>query len=460
METKSLGLIVVMLIIGLGIGGVAGFYVAPPAGPGGQVTVTVTGPGTTVTVPGPTVTVTVNPLKNTVIKMGDIMPQTSPDVQLEVPFVSIMETDLNAYLTALGFGASAKILIDDAQASPSIHLEKVQSFKSQGVNLIMGGGWSSLAQGSLSYMNENNMLLMSWSSTSPLLRIPNDALFRTCPQDLIQGAANAEIWKSWGVKAIIIFHRIDPWGEGLYQVMSTEAPQRGIEIIERVGYAPETTDFASYLAHMDDLAAAAIAKYGDKKYVGVQIFSFDEQVTYLSQAESYPNIKDLIWVGTESGGRSQTYIDQVGAPLIPKRMFSSLMGAAESSDRWKSLDSRYSAATKQSASFYTGSRYDGFWLMVLSALEAGTLDANTIKPIIRNVAYNFYGTTGWVSLDENGDRLAQVFDIWGYYRVANTGNNTADFKFRKFGEYDGRIIQVKWDDAALADVGVTRPALG
>jgi branched-chain amino acid transport system substrate-binding protein len=447
-----------MLIIGLGIGGVAGYYVAPPAGPGGQVTVTVTGPGTTVTVPGPTVTVTKNPLENAVLKVGDIVAQTNPDASFEKLLIdNIMAPDLNAYLSALGFGATASILLDDAQGTPSIHLEKVQSFKSQGVNIIHGGRWSSQASGSLSYMNENNMILLSSSSTSPLLRIPNDALFRTCPQDLIQGAANAEMWKSWGVKAVLVFYRIDPWGEGLYQVMSTELPARGIELIERVAYAPETTDFASYLAHMDDLAAAAITKYGDKKFVGVQIFSFDEQITFLTQAESYPNIKDLIWISTESGGRSQTYIDQVGAPLVPKRMFSSLMGAAESSDRWKSLDSRYTLATKQTASFYTGADYDGMWILYLSMLEAGSTDAADIKRIIRSVAYNFYGTTGWVSLDENGDRLAQVFDIWGYY---STPGNTSDVHFRKWGEYDGRIISVSWNDAALAENGMTRPAIG
>ena len=72
-----------------------------------------------------------------------------------------------------------------------------------------------------------------------------------------------------------------------------------------------------------------------------------------------------------------------------------------------------------------------------------------------DLSYEYHGTTGWVSLDANGDRQAQKFDIWGFYTDAD-GVNT----FQKWGVYDGQAIDVTWDDAAVARAGLVRPALG
>ncbi|MBS7619144.1 ABC transporter substrate-binding protein [Candidatus Bathyarchaeota archaeon] len=438
MEQKSLTLVIVMLVVGLAIGGGLGYVMAP----------------TKEVVKEVQVTVTKNPLKDATLKIGDIVASTA-GLETEKPLIDkIMVPDLNEYVSALGFGMKVQILLDDAQSQPSIHLEKVQSFKSQGITQIMGGRWSSQAQGSISYMNENNMILVSSSSTSPLLK-QKDNLFRICPTDLVQAPANAEMMKTWGIKGVIIFMRIDPWGEGLYQVIVPALQERGIELIDAIKYAPETTDFSSYLQKLEDDVKAGVAKYGDKKYVAVQIFSFDEQITFLTAAESYPTIKDIIWFSTESGGRDQRYINEIGEPLVAKRMFSSYMGVAETSWKFINLDRRFLAETAQTAGFYTGTTHDGLWLMVLSTLEAGSTDAKDVIPIFINVAANYFGATGWCDLDEFGDRKAQVFDIWGYYK-----DTDGTVKFRKYGEYDGRVIQVKWDDAALAAVGLQRPALG
>jgi len=66
-----------------------------------------------------------------------------------------------------------------------------------------------------------------------------------------------------------------------------------------------------------------------------------------------------------------------------------------------------------------------------------------------------HGISGWMALDENGDRMPQMFDIWGFYENPEVPE---EYLFRKFGSYDGRIIEVNWDDAALEYyAGITRP---
>ena len=91
--------------------------------------------------------------------------------------------DMNAYAKTLGYGTTFAFLVDDATGQANIHLEKVQGFKSAGVTVFEGGGWSSQAQSALSYCNSNGMLMWSSSSTSPTLAIANDNLFRMCTAD-------------------------------------------------------------------------------------------------------------------------------------------------------------------------------------------------------------------------------------------------------------------------------------
>ena len=115
-----------------------------------------------------------------------------------------------------------------------------------------------------------------------------------------------------------------------------------------------------------------------------------------------------------------------------------------------SLDERYYDLVAQPASFYTGTDYDASYALALSVIEAGSVDANVVAPLWPTVPNNYYGTGGWVQLDENGDRAAGVFDIWGFSAESDVG-------FTSYGQYSGIDLSVTWDDAALVANGFTRP---
>jgi branched-chain amino acid transport system substrate-binding protein len=422
-------LVAAVLVVGLLVGAGVGYYMAP-SGDGGD---------------GGTVTVEINPLQGKTIQIGSVVASTA-GLETAVPlYEDIIAADINDYLDKMDYDATVEFLIDTADGQAAIHLEKVQSFKAMDVTIFMGGGWSSQAQAALSYVNDNNMLMISSSSTSPLLAIENDRLFRTCPTDFVQAPAISNMWKSYGVEAILIVQRGDSWADGIYNVLLPELEVQGVEVIERVRYAAEVTEFSSYLATMDELLGAAIAEYGVER-VGVQTMSFDEQVVMMSQTGDYPNTRAVIWMGTESSGRSQRMIDDGGGMQVAIGGFSSLMTPAKSW-KWIDLDERYYDLVAQPASFYTSTDYDGATCIALSILEAGSVDADDVAPLWPTVPRNYFGTSGWVDLDDNGDRKPGIFDIWGF---------TAD-GFRSYGQYNGIEITVSWDDAALSANGFSRP---
>ncbi len=426
-------LVAAVLVVGLLVGAGVGYYMAPAEA----------GDGETITV-----TVEKNPLEGKTIQVGNIMASTA-GLETGVPqYEDLIAVDINDYFAKLNYDIDLEFLIDTADGQAAIHLEKVQSFKAMDVTVFIGGGWSSQAQAALSYVNDNDMLMISSSSTSPLLAIPNDRLFRTCPTDFVQGPAISNMWLSWGVEAILIVQRGDSWADGIYNVLIPELEKVGIEVIERVRYAAESTEYSSYLSTMDDLLGDAIAEYGVER-VGIQTMAFDEQVVMVSQTSDYPNTRAVIWMGTESSGRSQRMIDDAAGLQNEIGGFSSLMTPAKSW-KWVALDEGYFDLVAQPASFYTATGNDAAWCIALSMIEAGSVDANDVAPLWPDVPRNFFGASGWVDLDENGDRAAGVFDIWGFSETAAAG-------FTSYGQYSGLDLSVTWDDAALAANGFSRP---
>ncbi len=252
MERTAIALAVVLLIVGLGIGVGVGRYTAPVKVK--EVT--------------KTVTVEVRPLEGKTIQFGDIVAQTS-DLETYKPILdNVILPDINEYAKLLGYDVKFEGLLDDAQAQAAIHLEKVQSFKAMGVNLLICGRWSSQAQAALSYVNENDMIMFSPSSTSPLLWIEGDRLFRMCPNDYIQAPAIAKMLWTWGIEGVIVIQRGDPWADGIYNIFKDEFPKLGGEILAKVRYAAEVTEFSSYLEQMEEIAKEAVEKYG-AEHVGM-----------------------------------------------------------------------------------------------------------------------------------------------------------------------------------------------
>ena len=429
MENTNYTMVAIAAVVALLVGAGVGYSMAPEA-------------------EGTTLEVNVNPMQGKTILIGNIASSTA-GLETTVPlFEEIIAADINDYFKKMNYDVSVEFLTDTADGQAAIHLEKVQSFKAMDVTIFIGGGWSSQAQAALSYVNDNDMLMISSSSTSPLLAIPNDRLFRICPTDYVQGPAISNMWKSWGVDAILIFQRGDSWADGIYNVLLPELEIVDIAVIERVRYAAEVTEFSSYLATMDRLLGEAIAEYGEDR-VGIQTISFDEQVVMMSQTGDYPNIRKVIFMGTESSGRSQRMIDDAAGMQNAGGGFSSLMTPAKSW-KWISLDERFFDLVAQPASFYTSTSYDASYALALSVIESGSVDANDVTPLWPTVPNNYFGTSGWVMLDENGDRAAGVFDIWGFSTESDVG-------FTSYGQYSGIDLSVTWDDVALAANGYTRP---
>ncbi|MBN2335016.1 ABC transporter substrate-binding protein [Candidatus Bathyarchaeota archaeon] len=391
-------LIAIVLVAGLLVGAGAGYTFAPKAATNGD--------GTN------TVTVEKAPLDGKTVKYGDLYASTG-ELETAVPLVNeIILPDINGFAEQLGYDVEFEGLIDEASGQAATHLEKIQAFKTMDVNLIIGGRWSSMAQASLSYVNQNNMLLFSPSSTSPLLALPDDNLYRMCPIDTLQAPAMAEMLWSYGIEAVIVMQTADAYGDGVYNIFNTEYPARGGVILERIRYAVEATEFSNYLATAEDIAKDAVEQYGEE-HVGIILVATGGAVTMVTQAKDFPSIYSVKWFGCDSTSLVQQFIDDASEYADHLKIFSTNASPGESA-KYSDLDASYRALVGQQPGYYTTTTYDISWVLATAVLESQSTDAVDVVPIIDDVAYNYWGASGWCRLNDDGDRYGSDYLIWGY----------------------------------------------
>ena len=443
MEQKNTTL-AILLVVGLVIGAAAGYMLAPK---GSEDTIYVDVP---VEVP-----VEVHPLAGKTIQIGDLASSTKALTEFrQTVIMDIASPDIHEYLDKTGLDIQIEYL-QDFCGEVDIALQKIQSYHALGVDLIQGPGWSSAIQGSIQYMTENEILMISTGSSTPLLSIKDDMLFRTTPNDFASAPAVVELWNTWGVKGVVIMYVADTWGDGLFNLISPGLDDVGIEELGNIRYSPETTDYSSFIDQMNTIVTNAADDYGNFEDVGILVIMTDEVVPVLHQASDYPNLMKTLWMGVESSGRKQRVLDDAGDLGVTVKLFGSVMGLEETMV-YKEFAEKYTAETGLIPDIYRASLYDSAWLMLNSLLSTGSLEPTEVQEVVISNAERQFGVSGWMALDETGDRLPQIMDIWGYYIDPDTGENS----FRTFGFYDGSTGIAEWDDAALLEYhGLVRPAL-
>ena len=427
-------LVAAVLVVGLLVGAGVGYYMAP-AGNGGDGETT-------------TVEVEVAPLEGKTVQLGYI---ASTTVALETtnPLVKeIMEPDYNEYADRLGYDIEFEYLIDCADSQAAIHLEKVQGFKSMDVNVFIGGGWSSQASAALSYCTDNDMLMWSSSSTSPLLALEGDNLFRMCPTDVIQAPAIAEMLWSHGIKAIVIMYRADPWADGIYNFLVPAFEAKGGVVLESIRYAGESLEYANYLQVADEVLEEAIAEYG-VDHVGFEIISFAEFVVYSTQAKDFPSVYGVTWFGSDGTTLSQQLCDDAPEPAVHLKIHSTYAAPAET-EKFNDLYSRYYDLVSQPFGYYSACSYDIGWILVDTIMSAQSESAMDIIPLQSTAAFNSFGASGWNRLDEYDDRYGSNYQIWSYKYDGDV------VKPYVSGLYDAITGQVTWYTDAM---GYTPPTM-
>lgn len=315
--------------------------------------------------------------------------------------------DFNAYLEALGADWSMKLSSEDAEAKPATAFQKVQTFKGKGVDLLIGMGWSSHITLSYSYIDTNDMLVISHASQAVTLS-ESDSIFRLVPNDSNQAPAVVAMLERAGVEVLLPTIRDDPWGNGMLDGV-TQLFNGTVK--EAIKFNPEAIDLSAEAGFIDEQIGELIDEYGAES---VAVLYVGEKFNLLIESmDLYENPSEVRWFSTTNQAKSTTLIENpVTLEFVQDTKLETTLSVSKSNSIKTYLDEKIQEQYDRDPSSYTYPSYDSVWLLGTTILHTQTTDPVILTEVLPLVAKHSYGAVGHLELDENGDLATGAYEIW------------------------------------------------
>jgi len=432
-------LAVVLLVIGI----VAGFFVGQTTAPVREVTVTAPGVVTpvTVTVPAAPVGLTGE------VRIGALLPLTGVlstfGAQYKV-VLELAEKEINEYLAALGRAWRIKFLFEDTATDPKTHLDKLMALHGAGVKIFIGGASSAELSEALGYCNANKLLIISPSSTSPALALKDMALRYTL-NDIYQGKAIAKIMWLRGIRWVIPVWRGDTWGDGLTkytidhfkEICRASGERCGVLEEYAIRYDPAAKEFSVEAARLNEAVSRAVAAYGKDK-VGVLLISFEEAAAFFAATKAYPTLLEVKWQGSDGTAAIAPLLEPAVAEVVVKVGFYNTMTSPGVSPHGEKIRKVVMERLGMEPMGYTYFVYDIAWTIALALDAVGRYDPVAVMEALPLILEKYLGASGYIKLDENGDRAVGDYDIWAVVRVGDK------YEWKVIGLYKGVTETIEW----------------
>ncbi|MEM1616503.1 MAG: ABC transporter substrate-binding protein [Pyrobaculum sp.] len=307
-----------------------------------------------------------------------------------------------------------ELLVEDTGTSPTQALQKVQTLYSKGARLIVGPMASSEVSASKSFADQNHVIIFSPSSTSPLLAIPNDWVYRIVPTDFAQAAAIAALMQKLGIKKAVILYRNDAWGVGLKDAITNESKKLGIQIAAAEGYDPDPKAFPTAVPQAVNKLSSALGQPSPDVALILVTFE-DDGLVAVQSAAGDPVLGRIRWIGTDGIAYSDALIKQVGKEMAAAKMLGTIAGPNPADPKYQEFKQRYKAKYGKDPVAYDPYGYDAAMLLMQIVCQLGTEDPDKVRATLEQWGRDgtYQGVTGRVYLDAAGDRAYPNYIIWG-----------------------------------------------
>jgi ABC-type branched-subunit amino acid transport system substrate-binding protein len=357
------------------------------------------------------------------------------------------ENEVNKHFEEMNSSLHFRLLMADSKTSPEESLVAIKKLYENGAKIIVGPATSTAVSAVKEYADVNNIILLSYSSTSPLLSIEGDNLFRLVPDDTYQGKIIAQRMINDGIKAIVPFWRSDIYGNELYKSTKSNFEKLGGKVEEGINYQPYTGKFATSLHRINfimwnqDLeklsviVSDAVRKYGVNS-VGVYAISFDEITPILIQSPLHEILEKVRWYGSDSVAQNHHITKNVDSALFAmKTNFSNpLYSISSETEKSHALEEELERKLHKVGSItYPAIAYDSYWISALSLDKNSTINSDkenltkSFKELVVETVESFEGMSGQIKLNKAGDRIGGNYDFW----TVGKDNETQSYEWKK-----------------------------
>ena len=386
------------------------------------------------------------------VKVGAMFPQGIRDTAAEnLTGARLGAEDFNAYLKAKNVNWGITLVDRDTRPDSSYtsahSATLITELHEEGINAVVGPQFSSNTGAIKEYVDNNDILVVSPSSTAVGLSIPNDNIYRITPDDFNQSKAIGQLLTTQDISVIVIAYRDDIWGQGLRTGISSEFTALGGHVHDTViSYDPTSDDYVDSLLNQLN-AGVAEALLSTSGNVAVMFIGFSEINDVMDGASNmnHSRLNDVRWFGTDAN---------LGSPEISSISFATDVGftAVQAtfaptplSENIKTRIQTALGGSGQSTSepnTYAYSAYEAAWLIGLAIEAAGSAEGKDIVERFgdavdrRNAMTNIFGT---ITLNQSGD-LTGI-----NYAISQVQNG----QWERIGTYDDSMQNIEFENITI-----------
>ncbi len=271
----------------------------------------------------------------------------------------------------------------NAAAQKLINIDKVK--------VIIGGICSGETLGAAPLANDNKVVMISPSATSPDITTKGgDFVFRLSPSDAFAGVVASDYaYNNLNAKKAGVISEATDYSQGLRRVFKENFAKLGGEIVADETYNPEDTDFRTQVTKVKAANPDVVYLVPQTKAKGVLLVKQAKEAgikTQLLTAE--------VMIGRDVVKESATDVD--GMIGVEQKFDDKNPKAAP-------ILAKYKQDTKEDAPFpaFMSASYDIVYL-ISDAITKNGYDGEKIRDYLYNVK-DYDGAVGKVTLDSNGD---------------------------------------------------------
>ena len=350
------------------------------------------------------------------VSVGSLLPLTGgySSVGVQVNAATALAVDhFNTYLDGKDAGWELVLFQEDTASNPVIALEKAQTLHSRGADILFGPAGSSRVKNVMSYVNDNNMILLSCCSTSTELAIADDHVFRVVADDANQGKAFGIILAHDGIEVVVPIWIADSYGDSLSSAAVSEFEARGGMADEGVRYNPDVREFSIEADSLAGIVQGYVDSHGAEK-VAIVVVAFDEIVSIMQAADRYPILKEVTWYGSETLAQNPFILrDRIARDFATDVGFRAIQVPLGDGPRAQSVTDALSVPFSGTPNAFAYNAYDAVWLAGLSMERSGSTNPTDIAAILPTLAASYTGgALSSTMLNDAGDLALAIYGTW------------------------------------------------
>lgn len=295
----------------------------------------------------------------------------------------------------------------------AVPLNVTQFLHAQGINFFVGFDYSDQCGSVLEYCSDNDILLISPSSSSDDLSYEKGNLYRLKCVDSFQGNVIRKTLEEYDITNLYILKYDAIWSSQI--VSSIESENHNINIVE-MSYNADDVNNQKYPAILSAINIEMDNSNWNLNQTGVLHIGMLEISDIVEHIEPNSTLANVLWFGTQvvTSEMVSEMLINFNNSMFSKIKLISPSQTSEIRPNHEDLTNDYEILFGRKISFVQCARYDAVQLLGRSIVNLDSTVFSVVSNAVSQTGSSYKGMTGLCVFNNNNDRVSCNYDVYAF----------------------------------------------